>query len=238
MPLKRLLASIILLLVVTFYARAQQAQGTTYRKISNERLSLISITNLKNRFVTTSDELGNFTIKANIGDTLEFTKTDYTPQKQAYGGVGMVVYMQPDFKLGEVRVVGQTKRQELSEIMGAYKSKGTFYNGKPPALSMIANPVTGVYELFGKTPGRARRFATFAKREVEASEVDRRYNKSLVMKVTGLKDTVTAQKFMDYWRPSFDDLKTWADYDLIKQIKTKYEYYRKEGDRINLPKLY
>lgn len=239
MPLKHLLSfPFLLMLCCPFYANAQEAKGTTYRKISNERLSAVKVTNLKNRISATSDELGNYTIKANLGDTLEFTKLDYTVQKQEYEGFSMVVYMQPEFKLAEVRITGQTKKQELKEIMGAYRSKGTFYNGKPPALSFLTSPITGFYELFGKTPARARRFATFAKREVEASEVDRRYNKPLVMRITGLTDTTQVQKFMDYWRPSFEDLKIWADYDLIKHIKSNFEYFRKEGDKSGLPKLY
>lgn len=239
MPLKRLFAcTLLFMLICLVYAHAQEAKGTTYRKISNDRLSGVSVKNLKNRFETITDELGNYTIKANIGDTLEFTKSDYTVQKQKCEGFGMVVYMQPEFKLSEVRVVGQTKKQELKEIMGAYKSQGTFYNGKPPVLSFLTNPLTGIYELFGKTPGRARRFAAFSKRELEATEVDRRYNLPLVMKVTGVKDTVEAQKFMSFWRPSYEDLKIWADYDLMKHISTNYQYYKRNGDKYKaLPQI-
>lgn len=238
MPFTKTISCALLLLCCSVYAIAQDAKGTIYRKISNDRLANVLVTNLNTHIATLSDELGNFTIKGKVNDTLQFTTNDYTPQRQMYTGYGMIVYMQPEIKLGEVTVRSQSKKQELNDIMRSYKGQGTFYNGKPPALSFLTNPVTGVYELFGKTPGRARRFAAFAKREVEANEVDRRYNKSVVMRVTGLTDTTAALKFMDFWRPSFDDLKTWADYDLIKQIKTKYEYYRKEGDSISPPKLY
>ncbi|OOQ58582.1 hypothetical protein [Mucilaginibacter pedocola] len=233
-------AAFTLLLMFAFAvcARAQEAKGTTYRKISNDRLAAVKVTNLKNHIIAISDELGNYTIKANIGDTLEFTKADYTVQKQEYEGFAMIVYMQPGFKLNEVRITGQTKKQELREIMGQYKSQGTFYNGKPPVLSFLTNPITGVYELFGKTPNRAKRFAQFAKRELEATEVDRRYNSALVMKVTGLTDSAEVAKFMAYWRPSYEDLKIWADYDLMKRIRTNYNYYRRNGDKYQpLPQL-
>jgi hypothetical protein len=239
MPLKRLVAcTLFLLLICRLHANAQEAKGTTYRKISNDRLPGVLVTNLKTRSTITTDELGNYSISANKGDTLLFTKSDYTVQKQEYEGFGMVVYMQPEFKLAEVRITGQTKRQELKEIMGVYRSKGTFYDGKPPALSFLSSPLTGFYELFGKNPGRARRFATFAKRELEATEVDRRYNATLVMRVTGLKDSVEVQKFMGFWRPSYEDLKIWADYDLMKHISTNYQYYKRSGDNYKpLPKV-
>ena len=39
--------------------------------------------------------------------------------------------MEPVINLNEVTVKGQTKRQELSEVMSDYRKQGTFYDGKP-----------------------------------------------------------------------------------------------------------
>ena len=240
MPLKFLIACILNLLCFIPFVCAQTVviKGAIYKRISSEKLAQVFITNQTTKAVAVSDDLGGFTINAAVGDTLIFTKRDYTPQKQAATNYGMVVYMQPEMKLAEVSVVGQTKRQELGGIMNDYRKQGTFYNGKPPVLSMLTSPLTGLYELFGKNPGRARRFAAFTKRELEATEVDRRYNTSFVMRVTGLADTVAVRKFMDYYRPSFEDLKQWSDYDLIKQTKKSYEYFQKNGDQVRLQKLY
>jgi hypothetical protein len=171
---------------------------------------------------------------------LLFTKKGYTPQKQQASNYGMIVYMQPEMQLGEVRVVGQTKKQELSDIMGDYRKKGTFYNGDPPALAVLTSPLTGLYELFGKTPRRAKHFAAFTKGELEATEVDRRYNKFFIMRVTGLTeaDSTTVRRFIEYYKPSYEDLKTWGDYDLIQKTKIQYEYFKKNGDHPTLQKLY
>ncbi|RFZ81746.1 hypothetical protein DYU05_18160 [Mucilaginibacter terrenus] len=238
MPVKCLLPLLLLLTLFTANVAAQQATGVTYRKISNTRMGNVLVTNLNNHEIRMSDEAGNFMIKASAGDSLEFSKTDYTPQRQAYNGYAMVVYMQPELKLGEVRVVGQTKRQELAEVMGSYRKQGTFYNGKPPALSFLTNPITGVYELFGKTPNRAKHFAQFAKKELELSEVDRRYNRTIVKRVTGMTDSTEVQRFMEYWKPSYEDLKIWAEYDLMKHIQSNYTYFKKNGNRApELPKI-
>ncbi len=49
-----------------------------------------------------SDELGWFTVKAAAGDTLLFTKDDYTDQKIVIiNGSDMPVYMQPIIKLDD-----------------------------------------------------------------------------------------------------------------------------------------
>jgi hypothetical protein len=242
MPLKFIIACLLNLFCFAFFASAQQVtiKGAVYKRISSVKLSEVFITNLRTKGVAIGDQLGGFSISATVGDTLLFTKSGYTPQKQQASNYGMVVYMQPEVQLSEVRVLGQTKKQELNEIMGDYRKKGTYYNGTPPILAAIASPITGLYELFGKEPGRAKRFAAFSKRELEATEVDRRYNKFFIMRATGLAeaDSTTVRKFMDYYRPSYEDLKMWGDYDLIKHTRTQYEYFKKNGDHPTLQKLY
>jgi hypothetical protein len=240
--LKFITACLLNLFCFTFFASAQQLtiKGAVYKRISSEKLSDVFITNLRTKGVAIGDQLGGFSISAAIGDTLLFTKKGYTPQKQQASNYGMVVYMQPEVLLNEVRVLGQTKKQELNDIMGDYRKKGTFYNGNPPVLAALVSPLTGLYELFGKTPQRAKRFAAFTKRELEATEVDRRYNKFFIMRVTGLTeaDSTTVRKFIDYYRPSYEDLKVWGDYDLIQKTKVQYEYFKKNGDHPTLQKLY
>ena len=154
-----------------------------------------------------SDELGGFNIKALPGDTLLVTKNDYTPQKAVViNGYEMAIYLQPIIKLTEVTIKDQTKKQELNQVMREYRSQGTFYNGKPPVLSFLNSPLTGLYELFGKTPGEARRFAAYSKDELEYTQVHKRYTKTLVKSITKLPDDEVL-KFMETFTPSFEDLK-------------------------------
>lgn len=208
-----------------------------YKKISSDKLPQVIIINKKNKASALSDNLGGFSVKAEKGDTIHFETLDYTPQDQVYNGYDMVVYMQPQISLNQVTIKGQTKREELSDIMGSYRSKGIYYDGKPPVLSFFTSPITSFYELFGKGPGRARRFAEFAKREVEETSVDRRYSKAMVMRITGIKDTLVAAKFMEFYRPHFDEIKTWNDYELIQRVKRAYESFQRSGE-IKEEKLY
>jgi hypothetical protein len=224
-------------------AYAQQVfdiKGIIFKKNASGRLSQTLITNLNSKVLMMSDELGGFTIKAAIGDTLLITKYDYTPQKRmVINSDDMAIYMQPVIELNQVVIKGQTKKQELNEVMREYRSQGTFYNGKPPVLSFLNSPVTGFYELFGKTPNNARRFAQYTKNELEYTEVHRRYTKELVKSVTKLPDN-EVQKFMQVFTPSFEDLKEWNDYRLITYIKKNFDYYKKNKDKpaVKLQKLY
>jgi hypothetical protein len=233
---------IITILCSTFFVRvnAQQSfvlRGVISRSVSVERLAQVLITNLRSRDIKMSDELGWFSINAAIGDTLLFSKLNYTDQRVIITAKADIpVYMQPVIQLEQVNIKGQTKRQELNEVMGSYRKQGIYYDGKPPVLSFLTSPLTGLYELFGKGPGQARRFASYSKGELEYAEVRRRYNIAMVMRVTNSSDTV-AHQFMEYYTPSFEDLKTWNDYELIKQIRKSYEFYDKSKDKVKLQQL-
>ena len=221
-------------------AHAQETfvvRGVISRSVSVTRIAQVQITNLRSRDIGISDELGWFSINAAVGDTLLFSKLNFTDQKVIITVKGDIpVYMQPVIQLDQVTIKGQTKKQELNEIMGDYRKQGIYYNGKPPVLSFLTSPLTGLYELFGKGPSNARRFASYSKGELEYAEVRRRYNVALVMRVTN-SDTTVAKKFMDYYTPSYEDLKGWNDYELIKQIRKSYDYYDKSTDKTKLEQL-
>jgi len=226
--------------VLVLNASAQEVltiHGVVSKKLSVERVPQVVIRNLKTNELMMSDELGWFTIKASVGDTVLFSKQDYTDQKIVIiNNSDIPVYMQPVIKLATVTVKGQTTKQELNDVMADYKKKGTFYDGKPPALSFISNPLTGLYELFGKTPNQAKRFAAYSKGEQEYAEVRRRYTVNLVKRVTNTTDSA-AKKFMEYYTPSYQDLKAWNDYDLMKQVKKSYDYYVENRERLNLDQM-
>jgi hypothetical protein len=221
-------------------ARAQEVflvKGVISRNISVERLAQVLITNLRSKEIVLSDDLGWFSVNAAIGDTILFNKLKYTDQRVVIIVKGDIpVYMQPEIQLDQVTINGQSKKQELKDVMSDYRKQGIYYNGKPPVLSFLTSPLTGLYELFGKGPGQARRFAAFSKGELEFAEVRRRYNLAMVMRVTSADSTV-AKGFMEYYTPSAEDLKQWNDYDLIKQVKKSYEYYAKSANKKELQEL-
>ncbi len=222
------------------YAQVLNIKGIVFKKNSSERIAQALITDLKSQILMMSDELGGFNIKASPGDTLLVTKNGYTPQKIAViNSDDLTVYMERVIQLNEVTIKEQTKKQELNQVMREYRSQGTYFNGKPPVWTFLNSPLTGLYELFGKTPGEARRFAAYSKSELEYNEVHRRYTKDLVKNVTKLPDDEVL-KFMETFTPSFEDLKEWNDYQLIQYIKKSLAYYQKNKDKpaVKLQKLY
>lgn len=184
-----------------------------------------------------SSNTGTFSIKASLGDTLLFTKEGYTSNKIAVGmQQSIVVFLIPITQLSTVVVKDKSNRQEQNDVMDTYRSKGIYYNGKPPALSVLASPVTGLYELFGKGPKRARRFANFMKNENRQLEISRRYNKDLVKRITKLPDD-ELQTFMDNYQPPYPEVMKWNDYDIIQFINKSLASYQANKNLEPLPKL-
>ena len=229
--MKRLPCLLLLIFFNCGGAYAQQKiNGLVLKTGDNARIAQALVTNLKSHIIIMTDELGMFNIKAVPGDTLLITKKGYYTVKQAVlNSTDAIVYMQPDegIQLDEVTIKEQSKKRELTDVMQDYRAQGSFFNGKPPALIFLTSPITGLYELFGKTPRRAAHFARFARAELEQDEINRRYNREFVKRVTGIATDDEAQKFMDIYSPSFEDLKSWNDYDLVKNVKRWYQYYKK-----------
>jgi len=212
--------------------------GIFYRQSTADRIAQATVTDTRNQVIMMSDELGGFTIKAAKGDTLIFNKNGYTPKKQVVTGAGdLIIYMQPIVVLPQVNIKEKSTKQELNDVTNEYRSKGLYFDGKPPWYEFIASPLTAFYELFSQDAKNERHFIKFSKMEMEAIAVSNRYNKALVKRVTNLSDA-DVEKFMQQYTPSYEDIQQWNDYDLISHIKKYLVYFNKHKDGIPEQKLY
>ncbi len=225
----------------TLCAAAQQlftVSGIIYKKSYNERVAQVNVTNAARKLSAMSDNQGIFHIQAAKGDTLLFKKDEFTTEFFVISGTYDInVYMRPVIVLKEVTVREQSRKQELNDALNQYRKQGSFYDGKPTALSFLASPVTGVYELFGKTPNRARHFKEYTKNELEQLEINKKYNKTIVKQITKMPDE-DLDGFMHTFTPAYEDVKEWTDYELINYIKKSYEYYKVNKNNLQPPKLY
>jgi len=240
MNLKHTIITLLLCVPVFTYAQRQEMSinGIFYRKNTADRIAQATVSNVQNQIIMMSDELGGFTIKAAKGDTLIFNKNGYTPQRQVVTGPGdLVIYMQPVVVLPQVTIKGESTKQELNDVTNVYRSKGLYFDGKPPWYEFIASPLTAFYEIFSQDAKNERHFIKFSKMEMEAIAVSNRYNKPLVKRVTNLSDA-DVEKFMQQYSPSYEDIKQWNDYDLISHIKKYLVYFNKHKDGIPIQKLY
>jgi hypothetical protein len=235
---KFILVIIFYSLPVFVFAQQLTVNGVLYKKDGSERIAQATVTNLNNQVIMMSDELGGFTIKAAKGDTLLFKRNGYTDQKQSINGPDdIAVFMAPVVALPQVNIKSKSTQQELNDVMTDYRSKGLYFDGRPPIWSFLNSPLTGLYELFGQDAANERRFARFSKNEMEAVTVDKRYTRELVKRVTDLPDEDVI-KFMQQYIPSYEDMKSWNDYELISHVKKFLIYYKKNKKAIKIQQLY
>jgi hypothetical protein len=212
---------------------AQQRQlidGSISAGDSLKNVSGARITNVTTQTITASNMLGNFTISAATGDSLLVSKDGYALLGLRITETSFLsLKLSKTTMLNNVTIIGLAKKQEQTEVVNEYRSKGIYYNGKPPLSAYLpvgGQPLTVLHELFGTAVKREKRFMKFAANERRAIEIDRRFNPAIVSANTGLKgDTLSV--FMDKYRPEYDALKKMSDYDLVLFIKKSFELFKK-----------
>ncbi len=227
--LKLTIALIFLATSVHLNAQQNSVRGLIMERSGASRIGSVAVLNKRTGQKILSNELGLFQIAASVRDTLLFSKPGYLDLLHVLPDLSDVVLkMQPVIELAEVRVTGQTKQEELQEYRDQYRKKGSYYAGKPPLLAYIFQPVTALYELLGKTPNQARRFNLFYIRELEQTEIDRRFNSFAIGKATGLEG-VDLKNFIVLYRPSYEILSKMDEYAMINYVKRSLATFNTSG---------
>lgn len=210
-------------------AQPSSVQGLIMERSGASRIAGVYVLNKKTGFSTYSNELGLFRITASVGDTLSISKSGYSELILPLLELSdKVLMLQAVINLSEVKVLGQTKKQEMDEVRNQYRKKGSYYAGKPPLLSYFFRPLTALYELIGKTPAQARRFNAYYLKELQESEVDRRFNPGAVKNVTGLEGN-DLSNFMILYRPEYQNMAKFDEYAMINYIKKSLQIFNDAG---------
>ena len=231
----RLIFSLVVVLFSVNRAFAQQnfaLTGVLFEQASKNRIALAEVKNKQSGLSTGSNDIGLFSIKANIGDTLLITKRNFSDLEVVVrNNKDLVLYLNKGTMLNEVTVTGQTKKQAMDQIKRDYRNKGSFYAGKPPILSLIGSPLTFFYELFGKTPKQARRFNKMYQTEMQDGQVDQLFNKTTINQQTGLTGK-ELEDFLVNYRPTYEQSKNWNVYDSVNWIKESYKKYSDTAGKV------
>ncbi len=213
--------------------------GVTFTTNDQSRIAQVVVSNVNRKTVVRTDDLGVFRIQAAAGDTLLFSKALFTSQKVVVKNDDLLsVFLRSSVVLEEVTINSMSTRSELAATMNNYRRSIPLGSTHPSVLSYIFSPVSGISNLFGRSASNARRFERFAKQEMEDVEIEKRYNKDVVKKVLQNISEEELTAFMMAFKPSYDQIKVWADYDIIKYIQTSYDYFTKNRESFKKEKLY
>jgi len=228
----RIIAVTIALLTLFFGGQAftqtiKTQQGAVLKRGSNLRISGASIKNKRSQFSVATNEMGIFSILASPGDTLEVSAMGYMSYPLIVSDFkDQIVYLQEITRLEEVVVTGKSLESDLNEIRDAYKSKGSYFGGKPPVLAYIFSPLSALGDRFGKTGKRARRFNEFANQELEYQEVARRFNDLSIKNAVPEIKQEELQDFRADYMPGVEQLRSWNEYDLVVYIRKSYKDFK------------
>lgn len=203
-------------------------KGLIFRISTSQRLANVRVQNKNLDLITFSDDWGNFSIKAQLGDTLIFLREGFSEQEKVITAKqNLIIYLNAAQVLREVVVKGQTKKAEQQEILDGYRSKGVYYNGNPPLLVYIFNPLTAINELIGRDANNARRFGNYVARENAESDVDKHFNTSIIKTAVKIKDDELAE-FMFLHRPKPEEVTYRNYYDDLAYVRRAYEVFLKK----------
>lgn len=235
-----LLALMVSMWVLPMWAGAQESgpvRGIVVEAGTSKRLGSATVTNLVTGRSAVSNSLGTFEIGATVGDSIEVALMGYRPVRTGINTLSdILIDMQPaSILLEQAEVNRMSKEAELNEVMRGYRKQGIYYDGKPPALAYVFNPITSLYELFGRTPKNARRFNNYMQRELAETEVDHLFNRTRIQELTGMGDD-DVTNFMFWYRPSYEKSQYWGEYDITNYIMQSYKQFDRDG-RPEAPKL-
>lgn len=228
-------------LSVTNNVYAQSEKSVTGTVVLNQndahqqgKVSDVHIENLTAHRKTKPDNLGNFFIKAQIGDSLAFY-FEGLPKKQKIvnGYEHLTVYLDSTILLDEVNVNAPIdKNVDLIEISEKYSRQNSIYfNGKPPIALLSpfgGSPITFLRELISKDAKRVRKFNRFIRQQLETNEVDTKFNTETIRCVIPSISDEEVERFKVAYKPELEKLKNWSSYELLHYIKQSYEQFKKE----------
>lgn len=209
------------------------------RGTSNIRVADATVVNLRTNQATRTSSQGIFTIGVSVGDSLSISKVGYGPIKTAINTLeDIILDMQAGLEIETVVITRSTRESEMQGYLKDYERKGVYRGGHNSVGTYLSSPATALYNLFGKEPKNARRFEQYMNKELEASKVDRIFNKTIVSELTSLEGD-DLQSFMEIYRPSLATAEKWGQYDLMLYITNSFKAWEQNGrpKPERLPKL-
>lgn len=207
---------------------------------SSLRIAQANITNQRTQQIAVSGNTGEFRIMAMVGDSLVISKMGYqtvVAEVKTLSDI-LINFHRDAIQIETVTVERLSKEAELEDVMDGYRKQGVYFEGKPSTLQYIFNPITSLYERLGRTPQNARRFRNYMEWELGETEVDRLFNQTRVQEQTGL-DGPDLVNFMRWYRPTYEKIANWGEYDIMYYIQTSFKQFERDGRPAapTLPKL-
>lgn len=222
----------ILLCCYPFSSNCQEhIEGMVLDADTRQRIGRVLIINKTTGENTYNNSKGEFDLQLKPGDVIIANKENYHSDTISYTGAKALVISlkRKTIAIAPVTVMGRVSPEEIlarrrEEYNKAYRlaDPGDFVSVGQNGAGLS---IDAVYNYFSREGKNARRLTKYFQKEYEDNYIDIVFTKELVRGVTGLEGEAL-ENFMIRYRPEYSFVLTADRYQLIKYIKTKYEYFK------------
>lgn len=238
---------LILVLIFLSFNSLSSAQvvlnGKVYESGTQTALEGVSIINKTTQKGELTDRYGYFSVDGNVGDSIQIRLLGYISQTIAIPPGSKIVIKNifltiRKFQLQNVEILARPDFKRDS-LLNREENAAIFNYKKPTALNAtlqgIFHPLTGLDNLIhGQKRRRLENFQGKLQTQEQDRYIDSRYTRQLVSELTTLQGE-ELETFMKLYRPSFEALQTYTEYDLYTKIKEDYKDYQSFKASQSLP---
>ncbi|UIR57199.1 hypothetical protein LZQ00_05145 [Sphingobacterium sp. SRCM116780] len=204
----------------------EKIKGIAMELVSSQKISDVSIKNVRTNTEVRTDQEGNFSIDAQINDYLAIEAVGYEKDTVYVYDYGVKrIYLNREntaIELNEVYIERMTDSRLHAEI-NATKLAGKYADASQVRGGIRVSPS----RVFGKNAKRARENYKLLIEEQHKRAIDRKFTEDLIQSLTPLKNPELAL-FKEQYRPSYkfieqaskDDIKLYI-IDSYKKFNTK-----------------
>lgn len=195
---------------------------------NNQRQNGAVIKNISTGIQTISNDIGEFNIRARTGDTIITSKSGYINDTllTTQAPYCIIRLKRSPTLLKEVIINDKalTPERILKENKETYKE---IYRKGDESHAVVITPlgvgvvIDKVWSAVSKEGKDARKMQRRLTTDYKSAVVDKRFTKRLVGNVTGYKG-IRLDDFVVKYRPTFEMVNQWNNYELIEYIKSKF----------------
>lgn len=238
-----LIAFLCMVQLSSALAQQGQVEGIVFDKDSKERIAKVNIYNTNTGESNYDNLQAEFKVGAKPGDVLIFSKTGYLNDTvKVDAQTSVAVYLKPTSRqLKEVSVKGnidpqkryEATRRDYTAIYGSIANHDVLSTSSGMGAGLS---IDGIYNMLSFKGRNATRLREVIERDYHEDVIDARFNRTLVINITGLKEPALTD-FMLKYRPGYYFVTQANDYELIKYIMNSYARYKRNPGARALPSI-
>lgn len=219
-----LFLAILFALGLSLSVKAQEIKGIVHELESSQRLSGVTVKNLRTGQATQTDADGNFLISGNINDYISFTQPGYEVDTAFVYQEGVQrIYLVRDSK---TIVIDEVIISKLTDSRLAYEIAKAKNEGQVTEVSQNRGGIRlSLSRLFGRKSKLARKNLDLLLEEQHNRKIDRLFSPQVIRAVVPLTDTEMA-RFREQFRPSLEFIQTASPEDIRAYVLDSYSKFK------------